>query len=57
MKYTHILIIVLSIVFFISALITGISFCYKNNRKKRKNELDDGFDYSIKGEENNLIIN
>ena len=56
-KYIYILIIVLSIVFFISALIIGISFCYKNNRKKRKNELDDGFDYSIKGEENNLIIN
>ena len=56
-NYFYILIIALSIFFIIFGLIIGIVFCYKNSRRKRKNELDDDFDYSIKGEENNSIIN
>ena len=52
-----ILIIVLAIILFVSGLFIGIFFYYKNTRKKRKNELDDDFDYTIKEGDNNSIIN
>ena len=52
-----ILIIILSIFLFISFLIAGIFIYYKNIRKKRKNELDDDYDYAIKEEENGKVIN
>ena len=52
-----ILIIIISIFLFISGLIVAIILYYKNIRKKRKNEIDDGYDYKIKDEENEKIIN
>ena len=52
-----ILIIIISIFLFISFLIAGIFIYYKNIRKKRKNELDDDYDYAIKEEENEKVIN
>ena len=52
-----ILIIIFSIFLFISGLIVAIILYYKNIRKKRKNEIDDGYDYKIKDEENEKIIN
>ena len=52
-----ILIIIISIFLFISGLIVAIILYYKNIRKKRKNEIDDDYDYKIKDEENEKIIN
>ena len=52
-----ILIIIISIFLFISGLIVAIILYYKNIRKKRKNELDDDYDYAIKEEENGKVIN
>ena len=42
-----ILIIILCIFLFISGLTIGICFYYKNIRKKRKNELDENYEYMI----------
>ena len=56
-KIYLILIIILLASLFISGISFGIFLYYKNNRKKRKNELDDNFDYTINDAENNAIIN
>jgi len=53
----NILIIVLSVFLFLLGLIIGILICYKNTRKKRKNELDENYDYMVNDGENNAIIN
>ena len=56
-KIYLILIIILLASLFISGISFGIFLYYKNNRNKRKNELDDNFDYTINDAENNAIIN
>ena len=52
-----ILIIVFCIFLFISGIITGICLYFKNIRKKRKNELDENYEYVINDEMNGEIIN
>jgi len=52
-----IIIISICVLLFVLGICLGIAFYYKNTRKKRKNELDDDFDYIIKDGENNAIIN
>ena len=53
----NILIIVFCVFLFISGLITGICIFYKNIRKKRKNELDEDYEYVINDEINGEIVN
>ena len=52
-----ILIIVICSFLFLLGLIIGIYIYYKKTRKKRKNELDENFDYVINEEDKNQIIN
>ena len=52
-----ILIIAFCIILFISGIIMGICLYYKNIRKKRKNELDENYEYVINDETNGEIIN
>ena len=52
-----ILIIEFCIILFISGIIMGICLYYKNIRKKRKNELDENYEYVINDETNGEIIN
>jgi hypothetical protein len=56
-NFYTLLIIILCIFLFISGLTFGICFYYKSIRKKRKNELDENYEYVINDETNGEIIN